>query len=184
MPEKFSWQKLGISFLQTLEWIKSQVHILRGSFLIVIIVLITLYGVGYWKGKKSKPVYISEQDAVFHLKNHDNKNHTLEFKQGKMYFDDKLVKEANLEAVKPYGFDFQPKTLIGYPSEYGLGLGAKIAYFYKADLDCFVIPYYIGAGISYNPKFNKIKNTSIGIGFGRNLKERDNAIIGYLGWKW
>lgn len=183
MPERFSWLKLGISFLKLLDWIKSQVHIIRGSVLIVLIVLATLYGVGYWRGRKSKPAYIHEQDAKFLVRNHDNKEHTLEFKEGKIYFDDKLVRESQLEN-KPYGFDFQPKTLIAYPSEYGLGIGARVAYFYQVDLDCLVIPYYLGAGISYNPKFKLFKNTSIGIGFGHNLKERDNALIGYLGWKW
>jgi hypothetical protein len=184
MPERFSWLKLAKSFLRLLEWIKSQVHIVRGSFLIVLIVLVTLYGIGYWKGKKSKPVIINEQDSKFILRNHDNKEHTLEFKQGKMYFDEKLVREGQLEGHRPYGFNFQPKTLIGYPSEYGLGIGAKVAYFYEAELDCFIIPYYIGIGASFNPKLKRIKNTSFGLGFGYNMDEKDSAIIGYVGWKW
>ena len=183
--ESFDLKKLGEGFnlVDPVGWAKTLSHLVR-TLIILGIILGIIFGVGYWKGRKNAPVHVNSNNFIAHVTNGDNKEHTIEVRDGQLLFDGKLVKAGDVPALKPYGIMLKPKLFLGTS---GLGAGAKVAQFYNINLDIFaMMPDLIGAGVSYQihlDKGIKINNLSIGVGMGKHMGGNgDTAIVGYAGW--
>jgi hypothetical protein len=167
-------------------WMKSVAFLFR-SVIIVGIVLGLIFGVGYWKGRKNAPVQVNSPNFVAYVKDNEGKEHKIESRNGRLYFDDQIIRAKDIPAIKPYGVDLRPKLFIGGPAgKLPIGIGAKVFHFYNFNFDVFYIPNVIGAGISYQlhlDKVIKVENTSVGIGLGQDLDKKEQAVVFYVGWE-
>ena len=185
--EKFSVRKLvqGLNPLDPVGWAKASVLTLK-SLILVGLVLLALYGYGYWKGYRNRPVQVDMKDAVIHLKNGEGKTHELKAKDGRLYFDGQPVKTSNIKNQSPVGIELHPKAVTGVTSSGNVaaGVGLEVAHAYRFNLDLLALYKFLGAGVSYDIRLEKpvvVDNTSICIGVGRDLETDENAAILYVG---
>jgi len=156
---------------------------------LLVLVLITgiIFGVGYWKGKGSKPVFTDSKDFTMELVCKDTgKKHLLVVKNGKYYFDGKVVTAKDLPALKPYGIELHPKLFAGVGSKGpAVGAGFEFAHFYKLNADVFLMSdKAIYLGVSYDLRMDATKaamnwfeNSAIGLAVGKGLDNPEDTRI-------
>lgn len=207
--EPFSFRKflsgLFNAFHPTL-WAKDIASLfnIRKLFLYVLVVL-ALFGYGFFKGKSTKPVVIDSKDFVSDviIKEGNNAGDTLEVasKGGRLTYQfisktgEKghiyTVTEANIPLLKPYGFDFKPKLFLGYGTKGpAIGAGIQVAHVYKIDIDLFAMSdKAIYAGLSYDLSSTNTKswvnNSSVGLAVGKGFSSaNDMRVMMYWSLKW
>jgi len=183
--EKFSFKKLlaGLNPLDAVGWAKATVTTFKSVILIGLVALL-VFGIGYLRGYKNRPIQVDMKDTTIHLLNGDGKQHELKIKDGSLYFDGSIVTAGNVKKLRPYGVHLHPKlaggiTTSGSPAA---GLALEVAYAWNFNLDLLALYKFLGIGISYDIKLNKpivIDNSSIGIGIGKDFNTGENAAIIY-----
>ena len=185
--ESFDLKKFarGFNLLDPVAWAKS-IALSFHTLIVIGLILAIIFGVGYWKGRKNSPVHVRSDNFIANVTNGEGKKHTIEVRNGQLFFDGKLVRAKDVPGLRPYGIGLKPKVFLGTS---GLGIGARVAQFYNINLDVFaMMPDLIGAGVSYQihlDKGIKIDNLSVGVGMGKHMGGGDKegtAIIGYVGW--
>ena len=179
--EKFSFKKFigGFNILNPVTCAK----VARDSFytLLTLAVIIGLiYGIGYLKGLKSKPVTLNAENATIKVENGDGKEHIIEFKNKEIFYDGKKVSVGQMINNKPYGFKLHPG--IGYV-ETRASFFLTVAYLRQLEVDLIVNQAEFGAGLSYKIDLEKplvIKNTSIGAGYIYRIQQEDKIIKLYV----
>jgi len=188
--EKFDWKKFRqgmFNAFSKVQWSKDISSIINVRKLIIYAIVIAgFFGWAYWQGKKSKPVNIdcaklANTKAVLSCSYSKGDKHVVEFKSGKMYFDEVAVKEGQIPALKPYGFHFKPFVCAGVgtgngESEKELGLGVSVGKFYRVDLNGYLTDKGFYGGVGYR----LTDNCHVVGGYGKdykNLKERVNVSL-------
>ena len=172
----------GLNPFSLVGWAKKFAYTFRVA-IIAGLVFLGLFGYGYWKGYKNRPVQVNMADARIIIDSADGQ-HELIIKDGKMTFDGKPIAVKNIEALKPYGIELRPKVVAGVTSSGSpaAGLGLEVAHAYKFNLDLLALYKFLGIGVSYDlhlEKPFKIDSSSIGLGVGRDFTADENAVILY-----
>ena len=146
-----------------------------------------IFGIGFWRGKQTKPVWVDMKDFQAQVKcKYTGQTHDLSVRNYKMYFDDKAVTEGDIPALKPYGIELHPKLFAGLGTKgAAMGAGFEVAHFYKLNLDVFMMTDKAAyVGISYDLKvdgakasINWFENSSIGIALGKGLSNVEETRI-------
>lgn len=195
--ESFSWQKLRkgmFSILNPVEWVKTlrEIGILDvRKWLIYAIIIGGLYGYGYFKGVRNKPIHfnLEGKTATIALNEHylkierDGTAKVID-KEGNTL---KTIKTGDIpelqRALKPIGLDIHPFFTSGYgvsidgKSGAEAGIGTSIFKFYKVHIDTWLTNNGIYLGTDYKITDNFGIIGGAGKGF-----EGDNRA--YIGGKW
>jgi len=194
--EPFSWAKFwgGFSALGSAkDWAKDIVSLFNVRKLIIYsIILATIFGYGYWKGIRNKPVFFDLRGKRVTIKLNE---HYLKIdKDGTANIIDKkgnVLKKIRVsdipalqKALKPYGFVFEPIAVGGIGvGESGAGFeggaGVSILKWYKWKADTFLT----NRGIYLGTHYQITDNSGVGVGAGKGY-EGDNRILGYFCLKW
>ncbi len=183
---KYDEQPLTKKLAYDLQPVKLLTGVIKALIAIAIVVAIT-FGVGYWKGKATKPIMVDLKDFVAKVTcKYTGKEHIISVKGNRMYFDEKAVTAGDIPKLKPYGIEFHPK-LFGFASldGVGVGLGAQVAHFYDVNADAFLASdVSANVGLSYQLKTKGFENTSIGVSVGKKFKDNfDTTVKVYCGIK-
>ena len=185
--ERFNLRKFlrGLNLLEPVGWAKATVLTVRLVLMISVVALI-VFGYGYLKGYRNRPVQVDMTNATVMLKNGEGKTHELKAKDGKLYFDGQPVKTKNVKNQAPIGIELHPKAVTGVTSSGNVaaGVGLEVAHIHRFNLDLLALYRFLGAGLSYDIRLEKpvvIDNASIGIGVGRDFESGENAALLYLG---
>ena len=177
LPEKesFDVRKFvrGLNPFDLIAWAKTFIFTFRIAIVAALVVGV-IYGVGYFKGGRNTPVTIDlKEDVEMSLVDKDGKSHKLEVRNRQLYFDGNIQRTKDIPSLKPYGIELVPKLGTGITSkgEFTGGLALEVGHFYDFNLDLILFHLFQGIGLSYDLKYDgflKIRNTSIGIGLGRD----------------
>jgi hypothetical protein len=192
--EKFEVKKLKKIFnlADKVEWIKSIKEIIDARKLVIYsLIIMTIYGYGWYKGKQGKPVKVDigyGKEALIKLDGHFLHIN----KEGEVYVEDgegnkiKQIAVKDIPALqkklKPYGFEFKPIGVIGAgagnKSGFEGGAGVSFVKYWQWRLEAFVTNRGIYMGTSY-----KITdNSGLGLGAGKGYKGDSRAIL-YYRWE-
>lgn len=197
--EKFDLKKFarGFNILRPKVLAKWLTSIVR-TILILCIMVGSIYGVGYWRGIRNKPINIElSRGKEVYIKVDGHYLHITE--DALVYIEDmdgNRIKQISAKDIKglqeqlrPYGFQLDP-ILVGGVG-YGLdgidgevGIGVNWFRAWKIQVDTFLTQKGIyPIGISYSLKDLRLKNSSTGIAAGTGYSsfsgERDTRIIWY-----
>ena len=186
--EPFSWKKLGYRFFGIFNWVtwsKWLVNKLK-DLIVIILVVGVCFGVGYFKGKQGKPIFLDINDFETKIKCElTGEWHTLEIRDYKLYFDGVVVTVKDIPKIEAYGIDIYPKLFAGIGVQFKphMGIGFELAHFYKFNFDAFIMTdkaLYIG--ISYdirwkNEKWDWFRNSSVGLATGKSIENLDETRI-------
>jgi len=195
--EVFSWKKVAkgmFSLFDPVEWAQTlrEVGITDvRKWIIFAMLLGSIYGYGYLKGVKNKPVHLDMHGKEVHIDINDHKLHILpdgsaqvEDHQGNVL---KTIKVSDIpelkKALKPIGFYIKPFVTAGYgvstDGESGTeaGLGTSIYKFYRLNFNSWLTNrgIYLGTGYQITENFDAL------LGGGKGY-EGDTRV--YLGGKW
>jgi len=186
--ERFELKKFGKGFniLNPIWWSKA----LSDFFKVLIICGIVfglIFGYGYWKGMKRKPIILGGyKDFIAYLER-DGEQHKLEVRDGHVYLDNKIVRASDVPQLKPYGIKIRPKFFAGVSSagEGEVGLGAELAHYFKFNLDVFGTQKAAYLGVSYDLELaDWVRNSSTGIAIGKAWSNsEDTRILWYWSLK-
>lgn len=186
--EPFSWKKLRDRFFGIFNWVswgKWIVNKLKDLIAIILVVGIC-FGIGYFKGKQGKPIFLDINDFETQVKCElTGEWHKLEIKNYKLYFDGKVITVKDIPKIEAYGIDIHPKLFagVGMPLKPCMGLGFELAHFYKLNFDTFFMTdKTVYLGISYdirwkNDKWNWFRNSAIGLAAGKSIENLDETRI-------
>jgi len=175
----------GFGLFDPIQWCKWLNGVFK-TLLITAIIVGIVFGIGYWKGKKSKPIMVDMENfkAKVMCKYEPGKQHDISVKDYKMYFDDKPITEGDIPKLKPYGIELHPKLFAGYGTKGpAIGAGFELAHFYKLNLDAFAMSdKALYAGVSYDLSMDENKttwfdNSSVGIAVGKGFESVDDTRI-------
>lgn len=184
--EKFSGKKLisGFNIFSLVWWSKAITDTFKVLIVFVIVVSLT-FGIGYWRGMRSKPVILGYRDFVTWI-NNGNDEHKIEVRDGKLYFNDRMVRVSDVPRLKPYGVHIKPKLFVGTGSnlEAEVGVGAEVAHYFKLNLDLFGTNKAFYGGISYDLEIEGwLENSSTGLAIGKGWDLEDTRLLWYWSWK-
>lgn len=174
----------GINIFNPLMWVKTLVYSFR-QLIIIAVIIGLIFGMGRWSGKKDKPVILGYKDFTAYIDNGSGREHKLEVKGGRLYFDNKVVKVRDVPGLRPYGIRIRPKLFAGLGFDGGeVGLGAEVAHLYKLNLDIFGTNKAFYAGVSYDIDIEGwVQNSSTGIALGKSWDMLDTRALWYWSWK-
>lgn len=205
--EKFSWKKFQkgtFSILNPVEWIKSLKEI--GLFdirklIIYALIIGSIYGYGYVKGIRNKPVHFDMRGKEAHIALNEHVLHILpdgsaqvEEQDGTILKKIKVVDIPQLrKALRPIGFQLEPIGIMGMgmgkndENQSGIqgegGAGISWFKFHNFNLDTFITTRgFYPLGTSYKLHKIGLKNSSIGIGGGKGFKGDTRGIF-YYRWR-
>ena len=183
--EKFDVKKFarGLNPFDPLLWVKGFVHTFR-ALLIVGIVIGMIFGVGYLRGYKNRPVQVDMADTTITLLDPEGKEHILEIQDGIMKFDGRNVSVADVPSLKPYGVELRPKVAAGITTSGTATAGGalEVGHLYNFNLDLLALYQFLGIGVSYDIRVDKpikVDGSSIGLGIGRDFSTNENAAVVY-----
>jgi hypothetical protein len=144
-----------------------------------------VFGIGYWKGHNSKPVFVDMKDFRAEVTcKQTGLKHEIGVKNYRFYFDGKTITEGDIPKLKPYGIELHPKLFAGLGTNGpAIGAGFELAHFYKLNLDAFLMSDKAAyVGISYDlsmdsNKLNWFENSSVGLAAGRGLAGDTRVMI-------
>jgi hypothetical protein len=157
------------------------------ALIAIIIVAGIVFGIGFWRGKQTKPVWVDMKDFQAQVTcKYTGQVHDLSVRNYRMYFDNKAVTEGDIPNLKPYGIELHPKLFAGLGTKGpAMGAGFEVAHFYKLNLDVFLMSDKAAyVGISYDLKMDNTKasvnwfeNSSIGLALGKGLSDVNETRI-------
>ena len=202
--EVFSWKKLlkgMFSLLDPVEWSQTFREIgitdIR-KWIIVALFMGALYGWGYVKGTRNKPVHFDMRGKEATIDLNEHKLHILP--DGTAQVEDiegrvlKTIKTKDIpelqKALRPVGFQLKPFTTLGLgasldkDSSFEGGIGLSWFKIYATELDSFITnKAFYPLGVSYKLHKIKLNNTYLQAGGGIGYKG-DKRIYFGLKWLW
>jgi hypothetical protein len=195
-PEKFNLKKFlqGMFSINAVTISKDIVGLFSiRKIIIYLLIAGSIYGYGYWKGLKGKPVYFDIQHKQAYIKLNGTTLHVkpdgtaeiIDTKTGKKLKDINIKDVKDLDKLlKPIGFDFRPFFTaggsLGTTKVQGVevGIGTSVYKLWKTHLNIWVTQAagYIG------PSYSITDNFDIVSGFGQGWKSEDKRV--YLGGLW
>lgn len=181
--EFFSFRKFihGLNIFCLDFWYKAIPNFFK-TILVAAIIGGTIFGVGYWRGVRDKPVITRHQDFIVYIEDKRGDTHKIEVRDHQLYFNDEKVRVKDVPSLRPYGIKITPKLFagVGNIEDVEIGVGAEVAYVYDFNLDLFVTGLGIYAGISYDLDFSRFfQNSAIGVAIGRDWELVDNRFLIY-----
>jgi hypothetical protein len=173
-------------------WLKDIVGILSIRKLIIYAIIVgAIFGYGYFKGIKNKPVHFDMRGKEATIKLNEHFLHILP--DGTAQVEDKDGKVLKKIAVKdipelkkalmPIGVDIKPFFSAGYgasiegKSQMEAGIGSSFFKFYRVHLNAWLT----NGGVYLGPSYRITSNFDALLGAGKSF-EGDNRI--YFGGKW
>jgi len=177
--ERFELRKFGKGFniLNPIWWSKA----LSDFFKVLIICGIIfglIFGYGYWKGMKRKPLIFGGYKDFIAYTEINGEERKVEMRDGHLYIDEKVLRVSDVPQLKPYGIKIRPKLFAGVSSigEGEVGLGAELAHYFRWNLDVFGTKKAVYAGVSYDIELaDWMRNSSAGIAFGKAWENPDDS---------
>jgi len=195
--EQFQWRKVlksMFSLLDPVEWSKTFRELgitdVR-KWIIVGLVILSIWGWGYVKGKDNAPVNFDMHGKEATIALNEHFLHIL--KDGSAQVEDKdgvVLKTIRVKDIpelrkklKPFGFDVNPFFTAGSGvsvkgAEGEIGFGTSIFKFYKVHWDAWLTNLGIYTGADYQ----LTDNFGVLVGVGKGYEDLDNRI--YIGGKW
>jgi len=184
-----------LSIFSPVEWAKDIYSLLNvRKIIIYLIIIISIFGYGYMKGVKGKPVhfdvegkeaYIKLNGETLHIKS-DGTAEIIDTKTGKKIKDINVKDVKDLDKfVTPVAFQFKPVGVVGTGFgggkagiEGGVGISWLRAWY--TSVESFVTNRAVyPVGVSYKLDKIKMPNSAIGIGVGMRYDKSIRTIFYY-----
>jgi len=162
----------GLNIFSGRFWGKFLYNQIHNLIMILFLLLIFFLGtaIGWFGGVKNKDIEIGCNDTPkieFRIDG-DDRIHTFQIKDHKLYIDGVAKKVKDIPELKPYGIDIKPKLFVGYSKKEDMGVGTEIAHLWNFSFDMFGTRYGLFAGVSYDLDVKFLRNTNIGIAIGKD----------------
>jgi len=188
--EIFSWAKFKngmFNILSSVEWAKSLKEVIDFRKLIIYLLIgASIFTFAWYRGRLGAPVKLDVQGKEAYIRLNGEFLHITS--NGEVFVEDKVGNKIKQIAVKdipalkkmlkPVGLILEPIAVLGYGvSDRGrgaveTGCGFSFIKFWKWRLDAFITNYpacYLGT--SYKLDGIGLKNSTIGIGIGKGLRD-------------
>ena len=193
----FQWNKFKKMFtlFNGVEWAKDFASIFNlRKVIIYILVLGGIFGYGYFKGIKTKPIEVDlgyKEALELQVPNSDLRLYKPK-NSNKLYWINKKgdktpVTVGDLPGLKkklrPYGIEFSPIGVLGvgtgYPDgiEGEAGVGFRFFRYWQMRLETFATQKGIYLGTSYKLDKIKMENSSVGLSYGKGWSGEDRALL-------
>jgi len=164
-------------------------HHVYQNFIVAIIVAALLFGTGYARGWKSKPINFGQREqstVIIAVDKDTGKKHEIVIRtDGSGTFDGEPITQGLVPDLKPYGIHLKPKLAVGVSTTAGpvAGFAIETAHWNRLNLDVlYFVPDILGVGVSYDiywRKGVKIENSAAGIGATYSLSDGTPGVVFY-----